>query len=90
MIYNEVPKHESSSKVDQLDRQVFGWATSAFTCQNKLSSSLTVIMHYAKRQGSYFMGVICAPQTTHMYVFLLDPSVLYFKHFEKSVNPVNL
>lgn len=71
MIYNEVPKHESSN-VDQLDRQVFGWARSAFTCQNKLSTSLTVIMHYAKRQESYFMGIICTPQTTHMYVFLLN------------------
>jgi len=48
MIHNEVPYHESSSNLDQLDRQVFGWATSAFTCQSRLSKSLTVIMHYAK------------------------------------------
>lgn len=75
MIYNEVPNHESSSNVDQLDWQVFGRATSACTCQNKLSTSLTVIMHYAKRQESYFTSVICAPQT-HMYVFLLN--LLFF------------
>lgn len=65
MIHNEVPNHESSSNVDQFDRQVFGWATSAFTCQNRLSKSLTAIMHYAKRHT-------CVPQMTHiMYVFVL-------------------
>jgi len=56
MIHNEVPNHESSSNLDQLDRQVFGWATSAFTCQSRLSKSLTVIM----------------PKMTNiMYVFVL-------------------
>lgn len=56
----------------------FGWAMSAFTCQNRLSTSLTVIMHYAKRQESYFMGVICAPR--HVCICLKTyTSVPYFK-----------